>query len=218
VGSTPPLRRAHNRVAMPPTNLVPNCALVEVAVAASVRSMTCGFWAEYLSPPIDQAALESLAQAAHDHYRTTVLPLQSSGMFYQLLPVTYFPTPLVRMLAFRFGSSEAGSGGSVRPNSIALRLSNVTDPLTVNHPSTNVIPGLPTEAVAGNDIDVAWADNVASAWQGFIGALVLVGWQMVSVSRYLGGVERPFGVATPIVDVVPFSYFVSSRRRRGRGH
>jgi len=203
---------------MPPTNLVPNCALVEVAVAANVRSLSCGFWAECLSPPIGQPALESLAQAAHDHYRTTVLPLQSSGMFYQLLRVTYFPTPLVRMLAFRFGSSEAGAAGAVSVNSIALRLVNLTSPPAEHHPSTNVVPGVPAEVVTGNVVDMAWADNVASAWQGFIGAIALVGWQMVSVSRYLAGVERPFGVSTPIVDVAPYSYVVSPRRRRLRGH
>ena len=203
---------------MPLTNLVPDCALVEVLVAASVRSMSCGFWAEFLSPPIDQAALESLADVAHDHYRTSVLPLQSSGMFYQLLRATHFPSPLVRMLAFRFGSSESGSGGTVSPNSIALRLLNLTDPPAEHHPSTNVLPGVPSGVVTGNDIDITWADGVAAAWAGFIPAIAEVGWRMVSVSRVAGGAERPFGVATPIATVVPYSYVVSPRRRRLRGH
>lgn len=116
-------------------------------------------------------------------------------------------------------SGVGGVGVESAPGNVAACVSFRTAFRGRNYRGRNFLPGIPNSVILLNTLTPTFIDDVLTAYGSLVGAgTFLPGWQWVVVSRFLGGVPRATGIASPVVQAVFTTDTVRSMRTREVGH
>lgn len=121
-----------------------------------------------------------------------------------------------------FESGTATVGGvddESAPNNVAMCLSKRTGFSGRSFRGRVYVCGIPNDNITLNTIDTAYIDNLLLVFNQLVGAgSFTAGWELCVLSRQTGGVLRPTGVPSPVVQFTSVTPFVKSMRSREVGH
>lgn len=107
-----------------------------------------------------------------------------------------------------------GEMGTCLPNNVGFRIDMHTGTPGRAYRGWTTFVGLPAHRVVDNTVDLAWAEDMLSAWVG-VGPLAnALGWEWVVTSTHEAGLPRAAGVTTPITTVSYKDLTVDSCRHR----
>lgn len=171
------------------------------------------------SSTVDAAELTALGDALVSWFETNVQPLQSSEVLLREIYLTDLTSesalthtrPVVP-------NTPGGTSSPSLPNNVSLTVSFRSAGRGRFSRGRNYFVGLSEGQVVNNAVSLAFADDLALAYQALLTALP-AGWTWVVCSRYTAAGPRVAGFNSPVVAALVVDNVVDSQRRRlpGRG-
>lgn len=116
-------------------------------------------------------------------------------------------------------TAVGGVDQEAAPNNVAACISLRTDQRGRSGRGRNYIPGIPNTLVTLNTLDPTFMDDLINAYGLLVGAgTFVVGFQLVVLSRFTGGVPRANGIGIPVTALRFTTNKVRSMRSREVGH
>lgn len=109
-----------------------------------------------------------------------------------------------------------GGVGTSAPGNVAFCITKLTGSRGKGQQGRVFIGPLPDDAVTGDLASETWAGNYLADLNTVIDAIkaAKAGTQHVVLSRYEGGVKRPFGIGKLVTGMAPQNFYVDSQRDR----
>lgn len=207
---------------------VPQTFLVEVKCLWRGQLVENTIWVQDITGPLTPERAVSLALLMEGWFTSTYLTLVSEGVTYLASVVTgqeALDSPRAVQAASGF------SGGAPTPsqaNNVSLAISFQTGLRGRSFHGRNFIIGVPGTLIEGNDVDVAFRNDIQAAYITLQSDLDENTFAHVIASRFSGSTivdgekvptPRVTGITTPVLTYAFFDSVVDAQRRRlpGRG-
>lgn len=197
-----------------PFQSVPNCAeaVVRGLVGGKEVVMVLNAQAPF---GYDQDAIDALATAVDAWMGETLLTALGNQYTY-LTTTTRGLQDIIDL--FGIAADSAGAGGQTSnclPNNAALCITHLTGATGRSARGRSYVPGLPVvHQFDSTHMETAYCGVVADHFDALRSALTDAGWAFVIISRFSGGLRRPFGVTRFVTDSVARNNTIDSQRNR----
>lgn len=189
--------------------------VAEVLIRSEVegKPVELCLWFRAVAPPITFLTLTTLVTRVSNAWRFNFVNVLGGPHLYKGV-IGIDRTAGSTLIAADVVNLSRGFGGPSCTTSIALGLLNLTDEDVNGHYSRSHIYAIPTAKVAGNFVDVAYANQLLSLWSTNNQSHGPFGWHHVYVSLYVGGAPRAVGVSYRVTHYAIDSLVVAPMRYR----
>lgn len=194
---------------------VPNVAEVTLVYTQNLETITNTFHA-YKAGGYDQADIDSLANKIDNQMPAGLLVEMSQDCYYERTEVRGLT---IENDLFGIDGTNNSAGDKLvdgLPNNVTLSLKKISGFTGRSARGRWYCVGIPEDALASNEnvYDPLRVDGFIAGVEAARIGCALAGWAAVIVSRYTGGVLRPYGETFPWVQTVAVNNNVDTQRRR----
>jgi len=191
-----------------------NCAALVLDMLVNGHSVSTGaFINNAVSWTID--TLDELCNTAVSNFVAFVLPNLASNLSLIGAKATDITSETGPVGNFNPGTPPTGGDSAPSTsNNCAACIKVETGNRGRSYRGRNFMPGLPTDEVEGNLIDIDWLDDLITTYGSYMNSMNGDGMTPVVLSRVSDGVARPEAIQTPVLSYTATNNLVTSQRDR----